>query len=55
MNVKELKELLDDYGDHLPVIVRRLSEGDEGEEEYTDLAVDYGSDENGDPAVVIEV
>jgi hypothetical protein len=55
MNVKELKELLDDYGDHLPVIVRRLSEGAESEEEFTELAVDYGHDEDGDPAVVIEV
>lgn len=52
MNVGELKEILDDFGDHLPVEVV-VSRG-ESEKRYAQYTVtDYNY--NGTPTVVLEV
>jgi len=49
MTVGELKELLDDYGDHLTVVISTHNA------EYERFDVDSGTDEAGMTAVVLEV
>jgi hypothetical protein len=53
MTVGELKDILEDYGDHLPVIVS-MSDGDEGEVTYRDLTITSYMMVD-EPTVVVEI
>ena len=52
MNNAELREALDDFGDHLPVAVV-LNEGENDERTVEVTGAEYGSLPNGDAAIII--
>jgi hypothetical protein len=49
VNVQELKEALDNYGDHLPVVIEHR------DKEYAEFDVTSGDDTDGNVAVVLVV
>lgn len=52
MTNAELRAALEDFGDHLPVVV--LLSGDDRDREFPNFEVDYGN-RNGEPFVELRV